>query len=135
MPTQLSAAPLDDEEDEEDEVRAAGTDEAEGGGITFVSQGGGSASGYAKHNPEYRGLSYLGMLAKFVRALGEHGLLVMLDLHAATAGLWPDDGKVGSAAAAARLHLAWNLLAQTFCDVDRFFNVFAADLKNEPHGM
>eukprot|EP00966_Prymnesium_polylepis_P116196 2686014-Prymnesium_polylepis.1 len=35
------------------------------------------------------------MLQRFVVELGEHGLLVMLDLHAMEAGKWPDSGKAG----------------------------------------
>ena len=60
---------------------------------------------------------------------------VLLDLHATVAGRWPDDGKVGSAAAAADLKRAWGLLAATFCDARAYPHVFGADLKNEPHGM
>ena len=34
-----------------------------------------------------------------------------------------------------QLERAWTTLATTFADEDKYWNVFAADLKNEPHGM
>ena len=89
---------------------------------------------YAKLNPRFVGESYLGMLASFIKVLGEHGLLVMLDVHTLTAGAWPDDGKVGNDGRLL-LRQAWRRLATTFADPDEFWNVFAADLKNEPHRM
>ena len=79
--------------------------------------------------------SFLEMLSRFVRMLGEHGLLVMLDMHAMVAGKWPDDGRVGGKAGGERLKRAWAALADTFCDPETYWNVAAVDLKNEPHGM
>ena len=128
MPPQLFAKPPDME-------ASAGGDSAQFEGITFLAAGGGSAEGFMRHNPTFVGLSYLGMVQAFVRALGDHGLLVLLDLHATTAGVWPDDGRVGPAPGAEHLKRAWTVLAHTFCDAQVYFNVFAADLKNEPHGM
>ena len=55
----------------------------------------------------------------------------MLDLHAMVAGRWPDDGRVGGQGGRQALRSAWEKLADTFCDADQYWHVFAADLKNE----
>ncbi len=56
----------------------------EGPSLTFVVSGSaGATSGYKKHNPEFLQLGYLRMLERFVSILGDHGLLVMLDVHVA----------------------------------------------------
>lgn len=70
-----------------------------------------------------------------IELCAESGLLVMLDVHVIEAGRWPDNGKVGGTAGREKLRRAWMMLAERFCDADRYWNVFAADLKNEPHGM
>ena len=104
-------------------------------GLTFVGGGAGGPGGarsYQQHNDWLLGLSYLQTIAKIITVLGDHGLLVMLDAHAEVAGKWPDEGKVGDMAA---LRTAWTRLTTTFCDPSRYWNVFASDLKNEPHGM
>ena len=84
-----------------------------GGGLTFVTRSAGSASGYKTHNPHYLRLGYLRSLEQFVTTLGDYGLLVMLDMHASTAGVWPDDGKEH---APANLKRAWATLTRIFCD-------------------
>lgn len=102
-------------------------------GVQFVTSGNdGATRGYRANNPSYLQLGYLRLLDRFVTALGDAGLLVMLDLHVAKAGFWPDDGREY---AKADLKRAWELLAGRFCDPIRYWNVFAADLRNEPHGM
>ena len=64
MPPQLSAKPV--------EASAQPVDAHDGAhefeGITFIAQGGGSSSGFLNHNPTFRGLSYLQLLQRFVRA-------------------------------------------------------------------
>ena len=85
MPPELSAAP-------------ALSSDAE---ISFVSRDHNSKKkeggyDYTKYNAAYLAQTYLGILKRFVKDLGDHGLLVMLDLHAMEAGKWPDSGKVGS---------------------------------------
>ena len=95
----------------------------------------GATSGYATHNPTYMGTTYMQMLTKFIQTLGDHGLLVLLDLHVTVAGQWPDDGKIGAAPWPNNFRRAWALLTAQFCDPFTFWNVMAADLKNEPHGM
>ena len=103
-----------------------------GPGVTFVtSSNDGSTRGYKTNNPTYMQLGYVRLLQRFVTTLGDNGLLVMLDLHAAEAGKWPDDGKEHSPG---NLKAAWAILANLFCDPVRYWNVFAADLRNEPHG-
>jgi len=105
-----------------------------GAETTFVSVGAKRGSiNYSEKNKAYVGLSYLGMLKQFVSDLGEHGLLVMLDLHAMAAGKWPDSGRVGTEGAEL-LESAWRLLARELGGAE-YWNVFGADLKNEPHGM
>ena len=90
-----------------------------GGGLTFVTQSaGGSAGGYKLHNPHYLRLGYLRSLEQFVTTLGDYGLLVMLDMHAATAGVWPDDGKEH---APANLKKAWATLTRIFCDPVKYW--------------
>ena len=54
------------------------------------------------------------------------------DAQVGKAGVWPDDGKEYYPA---NLHRAWEVLTGLFCDPVRYWNVFAADLRNEPHGM
>ena len=122
MPPELSAAPA----------------LSSGAEISFVSRDHSSKKDkggydYTRYNSQYVGLSYLGMVKRFAKDLGEHGLLVMLDLHAMEAGKWPDSGKVGDEGSA-QLKEAWRLLATEMGSLD-YWNVFAADLKNEPHGM
>mmetsp|Transcript_43460 Transcript_43460/g.98221 ORF Transcript_43460/g.98221 Transcript_43460/m.98221 type:complete len:187 (+) Transcript_43460:1-561(+) len=65
---------------------------------------------------------------------GNRGVLIMLDLHSMAPGKWPDDGRVGTTGRD-ELIRAWGLLAEYLCDPVTYWNVFAADLKNEPHGM
>lgn len=86
---------------------------------------------YYTHNPELVGLDYMSGLEWFVKMLGARGLLVMLDYHVDEPGKWPDEGTMEDEAS----HTAvWLELARRFCSVE-YWNVFAADLKNEPHGM
>jgi aryl-phospho-beta-D-glucosidase BglC (GH1 family) len=99
-------------------------------GVTFVQSGNdGATRGYKTNNPTFVQLGYLRLLERFVTTLGDHGLLVMLDLHASKAGVWPDDGKEYFPG---NLRLAWQTLTRRFCDPVRYWNVFAADLRNEP---
>ena len=85
------------------------------------------------YNIEWMDLGYLDFIDRMVTTAGNNGILVMLDLHAMAAGVWPDTGVVGEGRQL--LHEAWDALSQRYCDPVRYWNVFAADLKNEPHGM
>jgi hypothetical protein len=105
---------------------------------------------YYTHNREWQGIAdYLDLLERWVVTLGEHGLLVLLDAHVESPGKWPDDGTLSSENDLASV---WEALADRFCAdpsaggaggaggagssaSSRFWNVFGADLKNEPHGM
>ena len=88
---------------------------------------------YTDPNPELLHLSYLDGLAAWIRVLGDHGLLVLLDMHVDAAGAWPDAGTIRSETA---LTSAWLALSRRFCLPHvEYWNVFAADLKNEPHSM
>ncbi|KAL1519958.1 hypothetical protein AB1Y20_023444 [Prymnesium parvum] len=85
-------------------------------------------------NPDFSGLGYMEMLGLLVRHARDHGILVMLDVHVDRAGVWPDAGRAGLEGRR-RLLAGWARLAARFCDAEEYWNVFAADLKNEPHGM
>ena len=94
---------------------------------------------YVTNNPELEGLSYLTVVERFIELLGEHGLLVLLDVHNMRAGEWPEQGwpatPLGATEGISTLRTTWRILAKRFCNPRRFWNVFAADLKNEPHGL
>ena len=77
------------------------------------------------NNPDLYGLTYLDELARFVELLGNHGILVLLDMHVVEAGKWPDGGSV-DANGEAQLRAAWQLVAQQLCDPRAYWNVFAA---------
>lgn len=84
-------------------------------------------------NPELQRLRHLDLLERIVRLAAAQGLLVMLDMHRLRASVWPtthglwyDEGMP-----ATQLESAWRRLARTFCS---HWNVFAADLFNEPWG-
>lgn len=81
------------------------------------------------------GLTYMDQLERFLDMLAQHRILAMLDLHVLEAGKWPDGGGTGGDAGMATLREAWSALAERFCDPSRFWNIFAADLKNEPYAM
>lgn len=83
---------------------------------------------YITNNPELHKKDYLEGLEWFIRMLGEHGLLVLLDIHVEAPGKWPDDGTLASVES---LEAAWEKLADIFCSPHEYWNVFAADLKNE----
>ena len=94
---------------------------------------------YTDHNGVLEGKSYLDILEVFLDVLSEHGLLVLLDVHNMRAGElpergWPANGE-DVADSVSDLFSTWGLLAQRFCSPHRFWHVFAADLKNEPHGL
>jgi len=79
------------------------------------------------------GISYVGQVERLALLFAEHGLLLLLDIHVMVAGKWPDSGAVGQEMGT--LGAAWELLATRLCDAKKFWNVFGADLKNEPHAM
>ena len=47
-------------------------------------------------NIEWMDLSYMDYIERFITLAGDHGILVMLDLHAMEAGAWKDSGGVGT---------------------------------------
>ncbi|KAK9811233.1 hypothetical protein WJX72_000405 [[Myrmecia] bisecta] len=82
-------------------------------------------------NPQLKGLSAGGLLDLLVAECARRGILIMLDMHhVSTSGgiceLWYDD-KLDEAG----VICAWQALALRYKDS---WNVFAADLNNEPHG-
>ena len=89
---------------------------------------------YYTHNYEFMGLSYIEQLGLFVQKARDAGLLVLLDIHVARAGKWPDGGLLGPNGFET-LRQAWSTLAELLCPPSLYWNVFAADLKNEPYAM
>ena len=89
---------------------------------------------YYTHNYDFIGLSYTEQLLLFVQKARDAGLLVLLDIHVARAGQWPDGGLLGPDGFDT-LRQAWSTLAELLCPPSEYWNVFAADLKNEPYAM
>ena len=94
----------------------------------------GDPAAVRSHNPGFGAMSYIDQVAEVARVAGESGLLVLLDMHVLAAGVWPDGGNVYGRGRQA-LFDAWDHLAEKLCDPVDYWNVFAADLKNEPYGM
>ncbi|KAL1508380.1 hypothetical protein AB1Y20_004490 [Prymnesium parvum] len=88
---------------------------------------------YYNQNRALREMDFPTLLRHVVLEMGKKGILVMLDLHSMGPGEWPDKGIIGPPERLL-LEQAWSVLAEYLCPV-AFWNVFAADLKNEPHGM
>jgi len=86
-------------------------------------------------NRRYTKLSYVEMLKTFVADAADEGLLVMLDLHflVENPGTLPNDGSLTAHDGHRTMERAWSILATELCDPKRFWNFFAADLRNEPH--
>ena len=95
----------------------------------------GDTTGVRNHNTALGSLTYLDQIAEIVHVAGESGLLVLLDMHVLAAGRWPDGGVVSDGGPRQRLMDAWDRLADLLCDANDYWNVFGADLKNEPYGM
>ena len=83
--------------------------------------------------PDALGLSHLQILELVVQAAARRGLLVLLDLHRLDSAVWPDPNGLwyNEKVSLIDVQRAWQQLAQRFC---RQWNVFGADLFNEPHG-
>ena len=88
---------------------------------------------YYNENRPLRDMDFPTLIRHVVLEMGKRGILVMLDLHSMGPGLWPDKGVIGPSESG-QLVKAWSILAEYLCPT-AFWNVFAADLKNEPHGM
>lgn len=83
--------------------------------------------------PSLLNLSMLDVLETIIHKAGERNILIMLDGHrlrpeAGISPLWYD-----SLTSELQVKEAWSILATRFC-ATAAWNVFAADLKNEPHG-
>jgi endoglucanase len=88
----------------------------------------------ANLNPELVGLSSLQAMEKVIQALGDKGILVMLDMHSFVPGSYMDDGLWYNAAHPEPMVIdTWDVVVNRFHK--KFWNVIAADLKNEPHGV
>ncbi|KAL1507623.1 hypothetical protein AB1Y20_007242 [Prymnesium parvum] len=84
-------------------------------------------------NEELQGLRSLAVLERLITMAGARGLLVLLDMHRLSAKIWPTTHGLwfSPQMSSQRLHDAWERLARRFCS---HWNVFAADLFNEPWG-
>ena len=84
-------------------------------------------------NTDWRGLSSLALLERIVKLAAKRGLLILLDLHRLHANVWPTAHGVwhDEEMPANKLEEAWRIVAKRFC---RYWNIFAADLFNEPWG-
>lgn len=82
--------------------------------------------------PELIGKSMLDAMEYIIQKAGEQDILVMLDAHR----LRPEDGIddlwYDELTSEQDAENAWKILASKFCNQ---WNVFAADIKNEPHGV
>jgi endoglucanase len=89
-----------------------------------------SSINYAS-NPDLVGKNAGQVLDAAVKACGERGLLVMLDLHRINPASTTLPQVMWREAPETQLHQAWTNLATRYKGA---WNVFAADLVNEPHG-
>lgn len=94
----------------------------------------GNLGGIREHNPKLLGMTYRQRIAELVTVAGNAGLVVLLDAHVISAGVWPDGGKV-SPEGRQMLTSAWQALAEDLCDPELYWNIMGGDLKNEPYGM
>ena len=80
------------------------------------------------------GARALDAMEYIVEKAADRGILVMLDMHRYDHRQWPDDGIYGGfgpSSGEQRMTRAWTRLATRF---KSHWNVFGADLANEPHG-
>jgi endoglucanase len=83
-------------------------------------------------NADLKGLTSLQVLDKVVAAAASRGILIMLDLHSFKGGTFMQDGLWYDASHPESMVMkGWTNLAQRYKNQ---WNVFAADLKNEPWG-
>lgn len=74
---------------------------------------------------------YIDMFVVLAREAAKRGILVMIGCHRITHDAWPGDGLwYGSYIGVPRVLESWTALTRALCGE---WNVFAADLQNEPH--
>lgn len=74
---------------------------------------------------------YIDMFVILAREAAKRGILVMIGCHRLTHDAWPGDGLwYDGSISVARVKESWTALANALCGE---WNVFAADLQNEPH--
>lgn len=92
----------------------------------------GPARDMVKAEPGLWGASYMGMLEHVVDAAASKGLLVLLDLQRLNSERWPDDGLwYAPGVPLSSVMSCWERVQARLC---RHWNVFGADILNEPHG-
>lgn len=83
--------------------------------------------------PELRGLRYLEMFARIAEAAASRGLLVMMACHRLAPDAWPGKGlwhDPDGPITEREVNASWSAVSEALCPS---WNVFAADLMNEPH--
>jgi len=82
--------------------------------------------------PSWRRLDYLTVIERIVQIAADHGFLVLLDLQRLKSNEWPDAGLwYRDDISLETVKQTWDTLQQHFCN---HWNVFGADVLNEPHG-
>ncbi|KAL3914078.1 MAG: hypothetical protein SGPRY_007751 [Prymnesium sp.] len=83
--------------------------------------------------PSFVGGDSLGLLENVVMRAASKGILVLLDMHRLNSSVWPDPRGLwyNDRVTFEMLKSSWTELARRFC---KHWNVFGADLLNEPHG-
>eukprot|EP00966_Prymnesium_polylepis_P185269 4294165-Prymnesium_polylepis.1 len=71
------------------------------------------------------------MLGLLIQDAGDHGLLVMLDLHRLHVG--QKHKPSGSVQDLDLMQRAWQTIVSKLCDANKYWNLFAVDLRNEPY--
>lgn len=85
-------------------------------------------------NPDLVNKTSLEVMDKVIAALGEKGILVMLDMHSFIPGSYMQDGLWYNADHPESMVIqTWDVVVNRFHK--KHWNVIAADLKNEPHGV
>ena len=80
---------------------------------------------------ELRGLTYSEMFVAIAQKAAKYGILVMMTCHRTTPTAWPGEGLWHDSHISERQALdSWSKVADALCSQ---WNVFAADLQNEPH--
>ena len=81
--------------------------------------------------PELQNYAYVDMFKKLAEVAAEHGILVMVACHRLKPDAWPGEGLWYDAQITeAKVLQSWTKMAGALCGQ---WNVFAADLQNEPH--
>ena len=76
-------------------------------------------------------------LEQLIITAGDHGMLILLALHAADAreeGI-DENGYIGGKEGFTKVRARWQKLSARFCDPIKYWNVIGVDIMDSPHGM